>query len=116
MAETLYGIKAVTTAGASFVWVPADFLAKQEVRGWRHMPIWLPPMGETAGFLRRNCAKARAAGLTFRPLAVTAKDTIDWHKTRTPEAQKTTADGGIAGIPAEKEAAVIAAWRAAKKA
>jgi 2'-hydroxyisoflavone reductase len=72
-------------------------------------------MGETAGFLRRNCAKARAAGLTFRPLAVTAKDTIDWHKTRTPEAQKTMADGGIAGIPAEKEAAVIAAWRAAKK-
>jgi 2'-hydroxyisoflavone reductase len=112
MAEVLYGIKAVTTAGASFTWVPADFLASQQVRGWRHMPIWLPPEGRTAGFLRRSNAKALAAGLTFRPLAVTAKDTLDWHKTR-PEAEQTaTLQGAIAGIPPEKEAEVLAAWKA----
>ena len=116
MAETLYGIKAVTTSGASFTWVPADFLAAQEVRGWRHMPIWLPPMGPTAGFLRRNIDKALAQGLTFRPLAVTAKDTLDWHRKR-PEAElKAMTEGAVAGIPAEKEAQVIAAWKASGKA
>lgn len=112
MAEVLHGIKAVTTAGASFTWVPADFLASQGVRGWRHMPIWLPPNGPTAGFLRRSNAKALAAGLTFRPFAVTAKDTLDWHKTRPEAEQKATLEGAIAGIPPEKEAEVLAAWKA----
>jgi len=112
MAEVLYGIKAVTTAGASFTWVPNDFLTAQGVRGWRHMPIWLPPEGRTAGFLSRSNAKAVAAGLTFRPLAVTAKDTLDWHKTRPEAEQKATLEGAIAGIPPAKEAEVLAAWKA----
>jgi len=112
MAEVLYGIKAVTTAGASFTWVPTEFLVAQGVRGWRHMPIWLPPQGPTAGFLRRSNAKAVAAGLTFRPLAVTAKDTLDWHKTRPEAEQKAMLEGAVAGIPAAKEAEVLAAWKA----
>jgi 2'-hydroxyisoflavone reductase len=112
MAEVLYGIKAVTTAGASFTWVPTEFLAANEVRGWRHMPIWLPPQGATAGFLRRSIAKAVDAGLTFRPLAVTAKDTLDWHKTRPEAEQKRTLEGAVAGIPPAKEAEVLAAWKA----
>jgi 2'-hydroxyisoflavone reductase len=112
MAEVLYGIKAVTTAGASFTWVPSEFLTANGVRGWRHMPIWLPPNGPTAGFLRRSNAKAVAAGLTFRPLAVTAKDTLDWHKTRPEAEQKATLEGAVAGIPPAKEAEVLAAWKA----
>jgi 2'-hydroxyisoflavone reductase len=112
MGEVLYGIKAVTTSGASFTWVPADFLQAQGVRGWRHMPIWLPPNGPTAGFLRRSIAKALAAGLTFRPLADTAKATLDWHKTRPEAEQKAMLEGAVAGIPASKEAEVLAAWKA----
>src|SRR5688572_3607186 len=112
MGETLYGIKAVTTAGASFTWVPADFLQAQGVRGWRHMPIWLPPSGPTAGFLRRSIAKAVAAGLTFRPLADTAKVTLDWHKKRPEAEQKAMLEGAVAGISATKEAEVLAAWKA----
>jgi 2'-hydroxyisoflavone reductase len=114
MAEMLYGIKAVTTAGAQFTWVPADFLNEQKIRGWRHMPVWIAPSPETAGFSTRNVAKAVAAGLTFRPLAVTAKDTLDWAKTRTPEQQKTLADGALAGISMAREAEVLAAWHAKK--
>jgi 2'-hydroxyisoflavone reductase len=111
IAEMLYGIKAVTTAVARFTWVPADFLASQQVRGWRHMPTWLPPVGATAGFLRRSNAKALTKGLTFRPLAVTAKDTLDWHKTR-PEAElKAMAEGAVAGISAAREAEVLTAWK-----
>jgi 2'-hydroxyisoflavone reductase len=79
------------------------------------MPAWMPPVGATAGFCQRNTAKALAKGLTFRPLGVTAKDTLDWHKTRTPEERKAMDDGAIAGIPASKEAEVLAAWHAQQK-
>jgi 2'-hydroxyisoflavone reductase len=112
MAEMLYGIKAVTTAGAQFVWVPADFLAAQKIQPWRHMTVWIPPVGRTAGFMRRNTSKALAAGLTFRPLAVTAKDTLDWNKTRPPEQLTALAEGAVGGISAEREAQVLAAWKA----
>jgi 2'-hydroxyisoflavone reductase len=112
MIEMLAGIKAVTTAGAQFTWVPADFLKANAVTGWRHMPTWVPPEGATAGFSRRSNAKALANGLTFRPLAVTAKDTLEWHKTRPPEELKAMDEGAVAGIPASKEAEVLAAWHA----
>ena len=113
IAEMLYGIKAVTTAGAQFTWVPAPFLEEQKIRPWRDMTVWIPP-SRSAGFMTRNCAKAIAAGLTFRPLAVTAKDTLDWNKTR-PEAElKAIADGAVGGISAAREAEVLAAWKAKK--
>lgn len=114
MGEMLAGIKAVTTSGAQFTWMPEEFLRAQQVQGWRHMPVWLPPVGATAGFLRRSNARAVAAGLTFRPLAVTARDTLDWHKTRPESERQALAEGRTAGIPAAREAEVLAAWRAAR--
>ncbi len=115
MAELLGGIRAVTTSGAQFTWVPADFLATQRVSSWRDMPVWVPPNPNRAGFSTRSNARALAAGLTFRPLALTAKDTLEWHKTRPAAEQKALADGAIAGISAAREAEVLAAWRAASR-
>ncbi len=106
--EMLYGIKSVTSSDAKFVWVPHEFLSAQQVRGWSELPVWVPPVGRTAGFSRVNCEKAWAAGLTFRPLADTAADTLEWYHKQTPERQATLR----AGIAPEKEKAVIAAWRA----
>jgi 2'-hydroxyisoflavone reductase len=108
IAEMLYGIKAVTTSDARFTFVPADFLREQQVRAWSEMPVWQPAMGPTLGFMQVNCQKAYAAGLTFRPLADTAKSTLDWYKTR-PAAEQEKARAGIAP---EKEKAVLAAWHA----
>src|SRR4051794_40619955 len=116
VAEMLYGIKGVTTAGAQFTWVPADFLAEQQIRGWRHMPVWVNPVGKSVAFSQKSVAKAVAKGLTFRPLAVTAKDTLDWSKTRSAADQQALADGKIAGISMVKEAEVLAAWHAKQKA
>ena len=110
--DMLNGIKTAIGSNATFTWVPADFLNANGVRGWRHMTCWLPPTGPTAGFLRRSNAKAVAAGLTFRPLSVTAKDTLAWHKTRPEEEQKATLEGAIAGISPAREAEVLAAWKA----
>jgi 2'-hydroxyisoflavone reductase len=108
IAEMLLGIKSVTTSDATFTWVPAEFLAEQKVRAWSEMPVWQPAMGPTLGFMQVNCQKAYAAGLTFRPLADTAKSTLDWYKTR-PAAEQEKARAGIAP---DKEKAVLAAWHA----
>ena len=116
VSEMLYGVKAVTTAGARFTWVPWDFLQEQKVRPWRDMTVWQPPYGRTAGYQRRDSAKSIAKGLTFRPLAVTAKDTLDWHKTRPAEEQAATLEGKINGIGLAREAEVLAAWHAKVKA
>ena len=109
--EMLYGVKAVTTAGAQFTWVPWEFLQAQRVRPWTQMTVWQPPYGRTAGYQRRNASKAIAKGLTFRPLAVTAKDTLDWHKTRPAEEQAATLEGKINGLSMKREAEVLAAWK-----
>jgi 2'-hydroxyisoflavone reductase len=90
--------------------VPAEFLAEQQVRAWSEMPVWQPAMGPTLGFMQVNCQKAYAAGLTFRPLADTARSTLDWYKTR-PAVEQEKARAGIAP---EKEKAVLAAWHAKK--
>ena len=111
IAEMLYGVKAITTAGAQFTWVPWEFLQAQRVRPWSQMTVWQPPYGRTAGYQRRSAAKALTKGLTFRPLAVTAKDTLDWHQTRTPEEQAATLEGKINGLSMKREAEVLAAWK-----
>jgi 2'-hydroxyisoflavone reductase len=108
MAELLYGIKAVTTSDARFTWVDADFLAAQKVPGWSEMPVWAAPRGGMTGFMQIDCSKAYAAGLTFRPLAETAHDTLVWHRAR-PAAER---DKMRAGIAAEKERTVLAAFHA----
>jgi 2'-hydroxyisoflavone reductase len=113
--QMLYGVKAITTAGAQFTWVPWEFLQAQKVRPWRDMTVWQPPVGRTAGYQRRDASKAISHGLTFRPLAVTAKDTLDWHKTR-PEAERMkTLNGEINGIGMKREAEVLAAWKASQQ-
>lgn len=112
VAEMLYGIKAVTTAGAQFTWVGADFLEQQHVDAWKHMPVWVPPTGELAGFHFRSNAKAIAKGLTFRPLAVTARDTLEWNNTRSTEARQAQLEGKLNGLSPAREAEVLAAWKA----
>jgi 2'-hydroxyisoflavone reductase len=110
MGDALVGVRAATTAGARLHWVPADFLEQQKVSAWGDMPIWVPGTGDTAGFGRRSNARAVAAGLTFRPLAETALDTLAWWRTL-PEDRRAKPRAGIAP---EREKEVLAAWKARK--
>ena len=61
---------------------------------------------------RRVCAgelsEGYSAGLTFRPLADTAKDTLTWYHGR-PAAEQEKARNGLAS---DKEKTVLAEWRA----
>lgn len=108
IAAMLHGIRAVTTAGARFHWVPAEFLAEKNVSPWGDMPVWVPDDAENAGFGRTIVNKAVAAGLTFRPLASTATDTLAWYNAQPAERREKLR----AGITAEREKEVLAAWKA----
>ena len=89
---------------AAFTWVDEDFLLAQGVAPWTELPLWVPG-DEDAGFGAVDCRKAQAAGLAYRPLADTVRDTLAWLNSR---------PAGYAwknGLPAEKEAKVLQAWR-----
>jgi len=105
--ELLDACKAVSGSDARFSWVPAAWLEERKVEAWSDMPVWLPPAGETAGANRTRIDRALAKGLTFRPLAVTVKDTLDWWAKQPKERQAKLK----AGLSAEREAEVLKAWR-----
>lgn len=102
----LEGIKTALGSEAKLTWVPADFLEKEKVAPWSDMPVWVPPSGEEGGLGAVSIKKALAKGLTFRPLAVTARDTVAWFKSRPAERQAKMG----AGLTKEREAEVLKAW------
>jgi 2'-hydroxyisoflavone reductase len=97
--------KPVEPPRATFL--PAEFLEEQKVEPWTEMPAWLPAKGEEAAFAGTSNAAARAKGLKVSPLTKTVDDTLEWHLARPAEEQANLK----AGIAAEKEAAVLTAWR-----
>jgi 2'-hydroxyisoflavone reductase len=99
--------KSASGSDAKFIWVPASFLEEQKVEAWSDMPVWLPPTGENAGANSTSIARALAKGLAFRPLPVTIKDTLAWWRTLPKERQEKMKSG----LTAEREAAVLKAWR-----
>ena len=74
--------KQVSGSAATFQWASQDFLQEHEVAPWSDLPVWIPDTGEDAGFSRIDVSKAINAGLTFRPLEDTIRDTIAWAETR----------------------------------
>jgi nucleoside-diphosphate-sugar epimerase len=82
-------------------WVDHAELARLAVEPWmgpRSLPLWLP-LPEYAGFMTRDVSASQAAGLRFRPIADTARDTLDWLQA-TPDAPRT-------GLTADEEAEVL---------
>lgn len=102
MAEMLYGVRAITSSPVTFTWVDEDFLEANEVRPWSHLPAWIP--GDALGFV--DVRRALDAGLTFRPLATTASDTLEWDRRR-PASERAERR---AGMSRGREAELLAAW------
>jgi 2'-hydroxyisoflavone reductase len=107
MGEMLDECKRVSGSDAAFTWVPAEFLAEHEVQPWLHMPAWAPTGGQMGALLQTDVSRAVAAGLTFRPLADTIRDTLAWAETFPADHE------WRAGLPREKEREVLAAWHEA---
>lgn len=103
LAQLLETSRQVSGSDARFTWVADDFLVAHEVTPFVELPLWIPG-DEDAGFAAINCQKAISAGLTFRPLTQTVRDTIAWHETRPADHE------WRAAMKREREAALLAEW------
>jgi 2'-hydroxyisoflavone reductase len=122
---------APTKGAASLTWVPSDWLEKNGQGGEDGFPIWAPPSGDFAGFHTWSNERARKAGLTFRPVADTVAATLAWYPgevERRVRVTKELQDGAAAksaeppklpdptklkaGPPPEREAELLAKWKA----
>ena len=103
----IYGCQAVTANGIQLTHVSPQFIDEQKVE----LPIWVPRADNPyAGYGSVSNARALAAGLTLRPLATTVADLLDWFHALPAERQAKPR----AGISREKEAELLAAWKARK--
>ncbi len=118
-------------AKTQLTWVNAAFLRQQPAR--LNTTIWIPPEGSSTGFHQWSNAAGIKAGMTFRPIAETIKDTLEWFpkeierrirvtaqmmeeaKARGEEPPRMAPPERIrTGYPPEAEKAVLEAWHAAK--
>lgn len=99
-------------AAARVTWVDAEFLAEQKVAPYSDLPLWLPLVPDPQNRPRIDVSRALKNGLTFRPAAETARDTLAWWRTLPPERQAKPR----AGLSAERETALLTAWHARKDA
>lgn len=89
---------------ANIVKVSEKFIVDEGITGWEHLPLWLPSTErEIAGFYKVDCRKAMDAGLAFRPIAETVRDTWQWDSAR---------EGELAmGMSRARELELIAKWQ-----
>ena len=104
MGSMLDQIGSAIEAPYELTWVPESFLEEQGVAPWSDLPAWIP--GDPLMYV--DVRDAVAAGLTFRPLAMTTRDTLEWDKTRPTEERANRRFG----MSREREREILTAWNA----
>jgi 2'-hydroxyisoflavone reductase len=87
---------------ARLTWVSEAFLLEHKVEPWSEMPVWVEE--KDCAFDTCRNARAIAAGLKFRPIEETIRDTLAWAKTRPAD------HAWRAGMKPEREAELLRAW------
>jgi 2'-hydroxyisoflavone reductase len=95
-------------AGAEIVWVKEPFLLDHGVGVWMELPLWVSR--EFEWFQQADNSRALAAGLRFRPVEETVRDTLAWAR-RSGASLVTSGQTGTAGMAPEREAELLRAWR-----
>lgn len=109
MGELLEACKRVSASDATFTWADAKWLETKEVQAWSDMPVWVPLEGDSAGHPFVDVSRAIKAGMVYRPISETVRGTLDWWQTEPQERRDAPMK---AGITAEREAELLAAWHA----
>jgi len=107
MERLLEECRTVSGSDARFVWASERFLLESGVTPWSELPLWVPE--ENENHKQVDFSKALAAGLTFRPLAETVRDTLAWDRTRPADTQ------WRAGLKREKEVELLRSWRSGRR-
>jgi 2'-hydroxyisoflavone reductase len=108
MRELLETCRSVTKSDATFTWVDARFLHEQKVSPWTDLPAWIPSLEPGQGFWTIDVRKAIGAGLRFRPLETSVRDTLAWWQTL-PDERRAQLKRGLSP---DREREVLAAWHA----
>lgn len=107
MGELLADIRDISRSDARFVWVDETFLMGSGVAPWTVMPLWVPESRPLAALVSAvDSGRAIAAGLTYRPLAETIRDTLSWDASRPPDAPSG------ARLTRAREDELLRGWRA----
>lgn len=102
MASVLEACRAAAGTDARFTWVDESFLLANGVSPWTELPLWIEE--KDANFLAPRNDRALAAGLTFRSIDETARDTLAWDRTRPEGVERKN------GMAREREAELLRAW------
>jgi 2'-hydroxyisoflavone reductase len=95
----------------SYTWVDADFLRENGANPYgRELPVFQVMRGRTAGFARFDLSPEIKAGLKFRPMEVTARETLEWFRTLPADRQA----GLKTGFKPEREQELLAKWKVRK--
>jgi 2'-hydroxyisoflavone reductase len=101
----------VSRSDARITWVGEQFLLENGVEPWGDLPLWLPESDEKhRHFLDVPYDKAVAAGLTFRPLAETVRDTLAWLSAGSHVVADEDAAALAMTIKPEREAELLTVW------
>jgi 2'-hydroxyisoflavone reductase len=107
MGELLETCAEVGGAEARLVWVDEPFLLDQEVGAWMELPLWVSQAD--TWFLGADVSRAVAAGLRFRSLEETVRDTLAWAR-QSGAGLVTPGQVGSAGLDPQREAELLEAW------
>lgn len=109
MEAMLETCKRVTGSDANFVWVDSAFLKDAGAGEWQEVPLWFADENILANFMSVDISRALEAGLAFRPLAETVRDTHFWDVARSKDTELK------AGLRPEREREILRAWRESKQ-
>ena len=113
MGRFLEECRAASGSDARLTWVGEQFLLERGVAPWGELPLWIPESSESHRyFIRTNIDRALDAGLTFRPLAETIRDTLAWQREREgkPMPDKPGVPQPDVSLKPERERELLAEW------
>ena len=100
--DLLASAKEALASDVNYHHVSDEFLRKHEIGEFMELPLWVS-QNIAEDFMTFNIDKAIGAGLEFRPLATTIRDTCEWAKGLPDDIAKP------ADLPPEKEEKMLAA-------
>jgi len=106
MGQFMTDCQALTASDTSRTWVDLPFIEQHDLYAGGELPIWAPMSGDTRSDALVNGDRSFAKGMRTRPERETVRDILQWWPTL-PEDRRNNIR---AGLGAEREAEMLAAW------
>lgn len=108
MGQLMEDCQAITAADVDITWVDVPFIEKHGLHTGGELPIWAPVSGDTRSDAIVNGDRSFARGMITRSERETIRDILQWWQAL-PEDRRNNIR---AGMSAEREAEMLAAWHA----